>query len=52
MGHAYIAVSPGVCRVLSVCSSEHGASVEEHGGVELAEGDAPATKTTRTRRKS
>jgi len=52
MGHAYIAVSPGVCRVLSVCSSEHGAAVAEHGGVELTEGDTPVPKPTRTRRKS
>ena len=41
MGHAYIAVSKGVCRVLSVCSSEHGAAVEEPSGADLSEGDAP-----------
>lgn len=40
MGHAYIAVGDGVCRVLSVCSSEHGAAVEEQGGADVSEGDA------------
>jgi transcriptional regulator with XRE-family HTH domain len=48
MGHAYIAVSAGVCRVLSVCSGEHGPVVEE-GRAALAEGDTPAP---RVRRKS
>lgn len=43
MGHAYIAVSEGVCRVLSVCSAEHGAALEAHGGDSRAsERPAPA----------
>ena len=51
MGHAYIAVSKGVCRVLSVCSNEHGASVEEHGA-QVAEGDAPAAAPRVTRKRA
>ena len=46
MGHAYIAVGAGVCRVLSVCSSEHGAAVEERS----VEPTAGATAPPRTRR--
>jgi len=46
MGHAYIAVSEGVCRVLSVCSADHGAALEVHdGGEHAVERPAPAAPT-------
>lgn len=46
MGHAYIAVSEGVCKVLSVCSAEHGASIEAHEeGGHAVERPAPAAPT-------
>jgi transcriptional regulator with XRE-family HTH domain len=50
MGHAYIAVSEGVCRVLSVCSAEHGATVEANEGAGFADDHHAPAKPARAPR--
>ena len=47
MGHAYIAVSPGRCRVLSICSATQSQLLEASGADDPA---APASRTTTSAR--
>ena len=49
MGHGYVAASPGVCRVLAVCSANESQTIAAVGGVS-SEGIEPTTalKTSKT----
>jgi transcriptional regulator with XRE-family HTH domain len=50
MGHAYVAVGPETCRVLTICSGEESQLIAASGGQELANPDAVAGEAPVVRR--